>query len=45
MGNKEESLQIEKETVVAETNTSPMYVEFLKKKNELINLFSFSKAK
>jgi len=45
MGNKEESLQIEKEIVVTETNTSPMYVEFLKKENELINLFSFSKAK
>jgi len=28
MDNKEESLQVEKETVVTETNTSPMYVEF-----------------
>jgi hypothetical protein len=30
MDNKEESLQIEKETIVTETNTSPMYVEFWK---------------
>jgi len=28
MGNKEESLQVEKETFVTETNISPMYVEF-----------------
>jgi len=29
MGDKEESLRVEKETVVTETNTSSMYVDFL----------------
>jgi hypothetical protein len=28
MGDKEESLRVEKETVVTETNTSSMYVDF-----------------
>jgi len=28
MGDKEESLRVEKETVVTESNTSSMYVDF-----------------